>query len=109
GPSASDVGRYDALLDDESRIEMARLDIQADEVGIDAASQEVRLQDLHALLLDQSARLDSTPSVWPVRGWVTSSFGVRTSPFTGSRKMHEGIDIAARHGNPVHATADGVV
>lgn len=109
GPSASDGGRYDTPLDEESRIEIARLDMQADEVGIDAASQEVRLHDLLALLLDQSARLDSTPSVWPVRGWVTSGFGIRTSPFTGARKMHEGIDIATRYGNLVHATADGVV
>jgi murein DD-endopeptidase MepM/ murein hydrolase activator NlpD len=109
GPSAGDVDRYDALLDDESRIELARLDLNTDEVGIEAAGQEVRLHDLHALLLDQSVRLDSTPSVWPVRGWVTSGFGVRTSPFTGSRKFHEGIDIAARLGNPVYSTADGMV
>ncbi len=109
GPGAGDLDRYDALLDDESRIELARLDLNTDEVGIEAASQEVRLHDLHALLLDQSVRLDSTPSVWPIRGWVTSGFGVRTSPFTGSRKFHEGIDIAARLGNPVYSTADGMV
>jgi murein DD-endopeptidase MepM/ murein hydrolase activator NlpD len=50
-----------------------------------------------------------TPSLWPVRGLVTSSFGVRRSPYGGSREMHAGIDIRARYGSPVTATAAGRV
>lgn len=50
-----------------------------------------------------------TPSIWPVRGWVTSSFGLRTSPFTGKLVMHNGLDISAHRGTPVVATADGTV
>lgn len=40
---------------------------------------------------------------WPLRGTITSRFGSR-----GSR-MHDGIDIGAKRGTPVHAAADGVV
>lgn len=40
---------------------------------------------------------------WPIHGTVTSPFGRR-----GSR-MHDGIDIAAKRGTPIHAAADGVV
>ena len=54
-------------------------------------------------------RLASTPSVWPTDGWVTSRYGYRTSPFTGQRKFHAGLDIAADVGTPVVAPARGKV
>ncbi len=50
-----------------------------------------------------------TPSIWPMRGYVSSGFGKRLDPFTGVWKMHEGIDICARKGTPIRATANGRV
>lgn len=58
---------------------------------------------------NQSVRLASTPSVWPVMGWLSSSFGYRDDPFTGKRAFHAGLDIATGQGNPVVASADGLV
>ncbi len=49
------------------------------------------------------------PSLWPVVGKVTSSFGERLDPFNGEGTFHAGIDISASFGEPIHATADGVV
>jgi murein DD-endopeptidase MepM/ murein hydrolase activator NlpD len=46
---------------------------------------------------------------WPVSGRVTSEYGYRTSPITGKRQLHAGIDIAASTGTPIHAAADGQV
>ena len=40
---------------------------------------------------------------------LTSPFGYRSDPFTGSPKMHTGLDFAMKIGNPVYATGDGVV
>lgn len=52
----------------------------------------------------------STPSGWPVRGWITSDYGERISPFTGEvGTMHQGIDIANKLGTPIASSADGIV
>jgi murein DD-endopeptidase MepM/ murein hydrolase activator NlpD len=44
-----------------------------------------------------------------VVGKVTSSFGEREDPFNGEGAFHAGIDISAGFGEPIHATADGIV
>ena len=54
-------------------------------------------------------KLATTPSIWPVNGSVTSSFGWRNSPLSNSKELHAGIDIAINSGTPVVATADGRV
>ena len=54
-------------------------------------------------------RLAHTPSIVPARGWITSGYGYRISPFTSRREFHKGIDIYARLGAPIFAPADGIV
>jgi hypothetical protein len=49
------------------------------------------------------------PSSWPVDGLVTSGFGRRRSPWGGEVEQHAGVDIEARYGTRVSATADGDV
>jgi murein DD-endopeptidase MepM/ murein hydrolase activator NlpD len=49
------------------------------------------------------------PSIWPVQGIVTSSFGARMDPFKGEGAFHTGIDIATNKGDAVRAPADGTV
>jgi len=66
-------------------------------------------EEIQAFLSDQRSLLASKPKGWPSRGWMTSGFGMRRSPFTGKPKMHEGLDIAASIGTPVYTTADGIV
>ena len=52
----------------------------------------------------------SIPSSQPItRFLLTSVFGVRADPFEGTARMHAGLDMAAPHGTPVYATADGIV
>jgi murein DD-endopeptidase MepM/ murein hydrolase activator NlpD len=50
-----------------------------------------------------------TPTIWPLRGRITSHYGNRMDPFNGDREMHLGLDIAALYGSSIVAPADGVV
>jgi len=53
--------------------------------------------------------LSSMPMISPVKGYLSSGFGYRISPFTKKKTYHEGLDIVAPTGEPVYAPADGVV
>lgn len=68
-----------------------------------------RSSKLESFYRDQKVLLASTPSIWPVRGYLSSTFGNRTDPFTGGRDFHSGLDISTPIGTKVVAPADGVV
>lgn len=80
-----------------------------DKLSAEATRQEQSLQELQAYFQDQKSLLASVPSVWPVRGWVTSDFGSRLDPYTSERVMHAGLDIAGPHGKEIVAPSDGTV
>lgn len=72
--------------------------------------QKQNFSSLLNYLEDKRRLLASTPAIRPLNGgWVTSRFAYRKSPFTGRREFHHGLDIAAREGTPLIATADGKV
>ncbi len=53
--------------------------------------------------------IESIPSKWPTKGWLSSAYGNRRSPWTGKKEFHSGLDIANRKGTPVHAPGDAIV
>lgn len=75
----------------------------------EATQQEEALQNLTQIAEQRSTQWASTPSIWPVRGWVTSGFGPRVSPFTEKPAWHDGLDIGAQANSPVQAPALGRV
>jgi murein DD-endopeptidase MepM/ murein hydrolase activator NlpD len=54
-------------------------------------------------------RANSAPNLWPIEGPITGSFGERIDPFNGEGAFHSGVDIGSAYGQPVVASAEGVV
>jgi murein DD-endopeptidase MepM/ murein hydrolase activator NlpD len=70
---------------------------------------ENRLRYVRRDVETREALASSTPSIWPAHGWLTGTFGGRSDPFSGEPAFHQGLDISTEKGQPVFATADGVV
>jgi len=97
-PEGSAAHRLDRLLDLEfDRMRKAML---VDVKDLDLIGEKL---DSRRLILE------SVPRGWPVRGMLSSGFGVRNSPFTDTPVFHHGMDIVARPGMPVAASASGTV
>ena len=97
-PEASAANRLDKLLD--LKFDRLKKDLLVDVNDLDVLGEQL---DSRRLLLE------CVPGGWPVRGILSSVFGVRNSPFTETPVFHHGMDIVARAGTPVTASASGVV
>jgi murein DD-endopeptidase MepM/ murein hydrolase activator NlpD len=74
------------------------------------AALESELRYIKDVFDRNQIKLASTPSGWPVRGYITDGFGMRRNPFGGGGyENHAGLDIATNHGVAIEATADGRV
>jgi murein DD-endopeptidase MepM/ murein hydrolase activator NlpD len=80
-----------------------------EEISQKADLIEKNLHTLTNFFEDQTLRLAATPTIFPTKGYLSSAYGWRDDPFTGKRTFHHGIDIATHYGNPIVATADGIV
>lgn len=79
------------------------------QLNIEARLEEVKQQELLRTIREKSDILAATPSIKPTEGWYSSGFGWRTSPFTGKREFHKGVDISAPRGTPILSPAKGRV
>jgi len=81
-----------------------------DKYNRDIVALENRYRGLEADLSMQALVKSVTPSMLPVRGYMTDGHGMRPDPFNRSaRDYHTGVDISAPHGTRVVAPADGTV
>ncbi|MBI2336001.1 MAG: peptidoglycan DD-metalloendopeptidase family protein [Deltaproteobacteria bacterium] len=86
----------------------AKLNVKIDEMAEFASRLEERINEVYTASQEKISFWSTTPSHWPVQGWVTSEFGMRYNPFGGYR-FHEGLDIAAPVGTSILAPSDGII
>lgn len=74
------------------------------------SDREQQLNILESLLANRKLDEQSWLSGRPVhKGWISSHYGRRNDPFTGTPSFHHGIDFAGKAGSDVLAVAGGVV
>jgi murein DD-endopeptidase MepM/ murein hydrolase activator NlpD len=101
--------RIKDLLEKDHNTLIAGMRKNIEKLKEEANQREKSFNELLVFLREQKSILASTPSFWPVQGWVTSEFGARRSPFRSGVEFHQGLDISTRFGKAVVATADGFV
>lgn len=108
--AGSPGGLYNPLfLSRHRELYLRRLHGLVDELETTVRLEEVDQQNLVAFLRENKDSLLSTPSIWPVKGFLTSSFGWRRAPLSGATRLHQGLDISTAIGTPVRAPARGAV
>ncbi|NMM46926.1 M23 family metallopeptidase [Marinigracilibium pacificum] len=83
-----------------------------DKIKRRAMVQEASHDELLKSALDAEEKLRSMPAIQPVdkeNYYFVSGYGTRIDPHYGTRRNHDGIDLAAPIGTPVYATGDGKV
>ncbi len=105
GLGGGENGQEVSLPESNHQINLNRLE----DINKKADGIENNLNTLTNFYESQMLELAATPSISPTKGYWASPFGWRDDPFTGKRTFHSGVDIATHNGNPVVATADGLV
>lgn len=84
--------------------------VSFDNIEMATEALESELRQIKVTFDKNQLRLASTPTGWPVRGYISDGFGNRRNPFGGGGyEMHAGLDIATNHGTAITSTADGIV
>ena len=70
----------------------------------------MQLKALESVMLGHHIQDTSNVAGRPItKGWLSSYYGIRKDPFTGEPTLHKGLDFAGKEGDPVVATAAGLV
>ncbi len=80
-----------------------------DELERRMSLQNASYRELSTLAEEHHAWMEQMPAILPADGPLISGYGMRRHPILQIMKMHHGIDIALKTGNPIYATGDGIV
>jgi len=81
-----------------------------DNIETTAKARLASFQEIAWYYANKKDTINSTPSIRPSKGVITSGFGYRLSPFGNEGGgFHYGIDFADKPDSPIVVTADGIV
>lgn len=112
GHSGAEAGAYGTAVSGDRKLNnrvgsvSTSLDVLLRRSELVASSME----DVGKAIASKKAKFEATPSIWPTSGFLTSTYSkARRHPIFHDVRPHYGIDISARRGAPVLATAAGTV
>ncbi|NLB34280.1 MAG: M23 family metallopeptidase [Elusimicrobia bacterium] len=93
----------------EGYFETQRFNSNVALVKREAWDQQQSIEQIEGFIAQKRDMLLSTPSIWPIFGYITSGYGWRTHPIKKTREFHSAIDLYSPLGQntPIRATADG--
>lgn len=108
GPSLADQN-FMSSLNNRSTLTTKEFAKSLNYLKSDARDTMDSYRELKKYIITQRSLAAAKPTDWPVRGWITSRFGPRKSPFFEKMTNHQGIDVANEKGTSIKAPADGVI
>lgn len=89
-------------------------ELKKQEAEMEAAEKQIQAQINAALKTTEQTNVTYKGSgkfILPLASYtrISSPYGYRIHPITGTKKLHSGIDYAAPGGTPIYAADDGVV
>ena len=106
GHATTEVVSTDRALNNRVGTVSASLDELLRRSALVASSMD----DVREAITEKKERFAATPSIWPSSGFLSSTFSHnRRHPIFHDVRPHYGIDISARRGSPIVATAEGTV
>jgi murein DD-endopeptidase MepM/ murein hydrolase activator NlpD len=94
----------------EKNFSESQLQAFINQLTLNIEKHEEHFNNLEAIYLKQTVLKDTLPNATPVNApYNSSSYGWRVDPFLGVRAFHEGLDFSSEVGQPIKATAAGIV
>lgn len=103
------LGNRDRILEHADVLDRGSIDIDMENLKQQISKTIETVDEIKKYLRSERDLYLSKPKGFPVAGNISSPFGIRQHPSTGSKDFHSGIDISTTPGTPVRATADGII
>ena len=104
--------RYNDLKGFDNSEEITNTMMRLDDLSKRMYVQSLSFDEVYKMAKNKSEYMASMPAIMPVKkssARLVSGFGTRFHPILHYRRMHTGVDLAAKKGTPIYATGDGVV